>query len=64
LLKKEAGIEKGSGTPNRNKVGSVTSAQVRKIAELKLPDLNCDSIESAMAMIAGAARSMGLEVRD
>jgi large subunit ribosomal protein L11 len=45
-------------------VGSVTTAQVRKIAELKLPDLNCDSIESAMAMIAGAARSMGLEVRD
>jgi large subunit ribosomal protein L11 len=64
LLKREAGVEKGSGAPNRNKVGSVTTAQVRKIAELKLPDLNCDSIESAMAMIAGAARSMGLEVRD
>ena len=64
LLKKEAGIEKGSGQPNRNKVGSVTKAQVRKIAELKMPDLNCDSIESAMAMVAGAARSMGLEVKD
>ena len=64
LLKKEAGIEKGSGQPNRNKVGSVTTAQVRRIAEIKLPDLNCDSIESAMAMVAGAARSMGLEVKD
>ena len=64
LLKKEAGIEKGSGTPNRNKVGSVTKAQVKKIAEIKLPDLNCDSLESAMAMVAGAARSMGLEVKD
>ncbi len=64
LLLKEAGIEKGSGVPNRNKVGSVTRAQIRKIAELKLPDLNTDNIESAMAMIAGAARSMGLEVKD
>ena len=64
LLKKEAGIEKGSGQPNRNKVGTVTRAQVRKIAEIKMPDLNCDSIESAMAMVAGAARSMGLEVSD
>ena len=64
LLKKEAGVEKGSGTPNRVKVGSVTKAQVRKIAEIKLPDLNCDTIESAMAMVAGAARSMGIEVRD
>ena len=53
LLKKELGLEKGSGQPNRNKVGSVTKAQVRKIAEIKLPDLNCDSIESAMAMVAG-----------
>ena len=64
LLKKEAGIEKGSGSPNRNKVGTVTQAQVRKIAEIKMPDLNCDSIESAMAMVAGAARSMGVEVKD
>ena len=64
LLKKELGIEKGSGVPNRTKVGSVTKAQVRKIAEIKLPDLNCDTIESAMAMVAGAARSMGIEVKD
>jgi large subunit ribosomal protein L11 len=64
LLKKEAGIEKGSGQPNRNKVGRVTKAQIRRIAEIKLPDLNCDSIESAMAMVAGAARSMGVEVVD
>ena len=63
LLKKEAGVEKGSGAPNKNKVGSVTQAQIRKIAELKMPDLNTDSIESAMAMVAGAARSMGLEVK-
>ena len=63
LLKKEAGIEKGSGAPNKNKVGSVTQAQIRKIAEIKMPDLNTDSIESAMAMVAGAARSMGLEVK-
>jgi large subunit ribosomal protein L11 len=64
LLKKEAGVEKGSGQPNRDKVGKVTRAQVRKIAELKLVDLNCDSVESAMAMVAGAARSMGIEVVD
>jgi large subunit ribosomal protein L11 len=64
LLKKEAGIEKGSGQPNRNKVGKVTKAQIRKIAEIKMPDLNCESLESAMAMVAGAARSMGLEVVD
>ena len=61
---KEAGVEKGSGQPNRNKVGKVTRAQVRKIAELKLVDLNCDTVESAMAMVAGAARSMGIEVVD
>ena len=59
-----AGIEKGSGQPNRNKVGKITKAQVRKIAELKMPDLNCETIESAMAMVAGAARSMGVEVAD
>ncbi|MEA3245716.1 MAG: 50S ribosomal protein L11 [Gemmatimonadota bacterium] len=64
LVKKEAGIEKGSGQPNRNKVGTITKAQVKKIAELKMPDLNCDSLESAMAMVAGAARSMGVEVTD
>ena len=62
LLKKEAGVEKGSGTPNKTKVGTVTRAQVRKIAELKMPDLNCDTVEAAEAMVAGAARSMGIEV--
>jgi large subunit ribosomal protein L11 len=50
LLKKEAGIEKGSGVPNKQKVGKVTRAQVRKIAELKMPDLNCDTVEAAEAM--------------
>ena len=64
LVKKELGLEKGSGQPNRNKVGKITKAQVRQIAEVKLPDLNTDSIESAMAMVAGAARSMGVEVVD
>jgi large subunit ribosomal protein L11 len=64
LIKKELGLEKGSGQPNRVKVGTLTRAQVRRIAEVKMPDLNCDSIESAMAMVAGAARSMGVEVKD
>jgi large subunit ribosomal protein L11 len=64
LLKKEAGIEKGSPTSNRQKVGTVSRAQVRKIAELKMPDLNAVSLEGAMHMIAGTARSMGLEVVD
>ncbi|NBW65372.1 50S ribosomal protein L11 [bacterium] len=64
LVKKVVGIEKGSGQPNRNKVGTITKAQVKQIAELKMPDLNTESIESAMRMIAGAARSMGVEVRD
>src|SRR5256714_4908848 len=59
LLKKELGLEKGSGQPNRNKVGRVTKAQVRKIAELKMPDLNCDRIESAMVRAAGAPGAMG-----
>jgi large subunit ribosomal protein L11 len=63
LIKKELGLEKGSGQPNRVKVGSLTQAQVRKIAEAKMPDLNCDSVESAMKMVAGAARSMGVEVK-
>ena len=63
LLKKEAGIEKGSGTPNKNKVGAVSQAQLRKIAEMKMPDLNCESLEAAIKMVAGAARSMGVEVR-
>jgi large subunit ribosomal protein L11 len=64
LIKKEIGIPSGSGQPNKTKVGQVTKAQVRKIAEVKMPDLNCDSIESAMAMVAGAARSMGVTVVD
>ena len=64
LVKKAIGLEKGSGQPNRNKVGKITNAQVRQIAEIKMPDLNTDSIESAMAMVAGAARSMGVEVVD
>jgi large subunit ribosomal protein L11 len=64
LLKIEAGIEKGSATSNRQKVGKVTKAQVRKIAELKMPDLNATNIDAAMAMVAGTARSMGLEVVD
>ena len=64
LLKKELGLTSGSGQPNKNKVGQVTKAQVRKIAEVKMPDLNCDSIDSAMAMVAGAARSMGVTVVD
>jgi len=64
LVKKAIGLEKGSGQPNRNKVGKITRAQVKQIAEIKMPDLNCDSIESAMAMVAGAARSMGVEVVD
>jgi large subunit ribosomal protein L11 len=64
LVKKAIGLEKGSGQPNRNKVGKITKAQVRTIAEIKMPDLNTESIESAMAMIAGAARSMGVEVVD
>ena len=64
LIKKELGLEKGSGQPNRVKVGKLTKAQVRKIAEVKMPDLNCDSIESAMAMVSVAARSMGVEVQE
>ena len=64
LLKKEAGIEKGSPTSNRQKVGRVSQAQVKKIAELKMPDLNATSLDAAMKMVAGTARSMGLEVVD
>jgi large subunit ribosomal protein L11 len=64
LLKKEAGIEKGSPTSNRQKVGHVTRAQVRNIAELKMVDLNAVDLEGAMHMIAGTARSVGLEVVD
>jgi len=64
LLKKAAKLEKGSGEPNRTKVGSVTKRQVREIAELKLKDLNAHAIEPAMRIIEGTARSMGIEVTE
>ena len=64
LLKRAAKVEKGSGEPNKNKVGKVSMKQVREIAELKLPDLNTTNIESACRSVAGTARSMGLEVVD
>jgi large subunit ribosomal protein L11 len=64
LLLKEAGVEKGSAQPNRTKIGKVTRAQLKKIAELKMQDLNAANLDSAMRMIAGTARSMGLEVAD
>ena len=64
LIKKACGIDKASATPNKQKVAKITKAQVKEIAELKMPDLNAASIESAMSMIAGAARSMGVEVVD
>lgn len=62
LLKKAAGLEKGSGEPNRNRVGTVTKAQVREIAMTKMEDLNASSLESAISMIEGTARSMGITV--
>jgi large subunit ribosomal protein L11 len=64
LLLKEAGIAKGSGQPNRTKVGTVTRAQLQKIAEIKMEDLTASDMDSAIRMIAGTARSMGLEVAD
>ncbi len=64
LLLKEAKVAKGSGTPNKEKVGQVTTEQIRKIAELKMPDLNANTVEAAMQSVAGTARSMGLEVID
>ena len=62
LILEAAGVDKGSGEPNREKVGSITSAQVRKIAEIKMPDLNASDVDSAMRMVAGTARSMGIIV--
>lgn len=62
LIKKACGLESGSGEPNRTKVAKITKAQVKEIAELKMPDLNAASVETAMSMIAGTARSMGVEV--
>ena len=63
LIKKAAKIEKGSGIPNKNKVGKITKAQLREIAEKKMPDLNANSIEQAEKIIAGTARSMGVEIK-
>ena len=62
LIRKAAGVEKGSGVPNREKVAKITSKQLREIAQTKLPDLNTKSIESAIKQIAGTARSMGIEI--
>src|ERR1700689_5970743 len=62
LIKQEAGLESGSAVPNRTKVGKITQAQLRKIAEAKMPDLNANDVEMAMRIIAGTARSMGVEV--
>ena len=64
LLKKACKIESGSGVPNKNKVATITKAELQKIAETKMPDLNAASIEAAMSMIAGTARSMGITVVD
>lgn len=64
LLKKAAGIETASGEPNKKKVGKVTKAQVKEIAETKMPDLNANTVEAAMRLVEGTARSMGIEVVD
>ena len=64
LIKKACGIDKASGVPNKTKVAKITKEQIQKIAEQKMPDLNAASLEAAMSMIAGTARSMGVEVVD
>ena len=64
LIKKELGIETASGRPNRDKVGKLTKEQVKKIATIKMPDLNAGSLEAAMSMVAGTARSMGITVEE
>lgn len=64
LIKKAAGIKSGSGVPNRNKVAKLTKAQLQQIAETKMPDLNAASLEAAMSMIAGTARSMGVTIEE
>lgn len=64
LLKKAAGIESGSAAPNQTKVAKVTKAQLKEIAELKMPDLNVASVEAAMSMVAGTARSMGITIEE
>lgn len=62
LLRKAAGVEKGSGNPIKNKVGKITKEQIKQIAEKKMPDLNTDNLESAMKIIEGTARNMGIEI--
>ena len=64
LIKKACGIESGSGAPNKTKVAKITKAQIKEIAEKKMPDLNANDVEAAMSMIAGTARSMGVTVED
>ena len=64
LIRKEAGLAKGSAVPNKTKVGKINSSQLKNIAQLKIQDMNCHSLESAMSMIAGTARSMGVLVED
>ena len=64
LIKKACGIESGSGAPNKTKVAKITKAQIKEIAENKMPDLNANDVEAAMSMIAGTARSMGVTVED
>lgn len=63
LLTKAAGLQKGSGVPNKTKVGSITEAQLRELAQVKLPDLNAKDVEGAMKILAGTARSMGIEIK-
>lgn len=64
LIRKAAGIDKGSGTPNKDKIGKLTRAQVREIAEVKMPDLNANDIEAAVLQVEGTARSMGVTITD
>jgi large subunit ribosomal protein L11 len=64
LIKRAVGIAKGSGEPNKNKVGKITAKQVEEIAKLKLPDLNCETVDAAVRSVRGTARSMGLDVLD
>jgi large subunit ribosomal protein L11 len=63
LLTKAAGLQKGSGVPNKTKVGSITEAQLRELAQVKLPDLNAKDVEGAMKILSGTARSMGIEIK-
>lgn len=63
LIKKAAGVEKGSGTPNKTKVGKISKSQLKEIAQRKMPDLNTDNVEQAMKILEGTARNMGIEVK-